>query len=157
MPSDPVREPANLPSYGVGEVCNPTYFNMAPRTGDPSAPDSPVPPMYAMWKFSDIGPCWDEYTHLWCYGQSHGYSLMQFLLCIVPSKCRLLVAAVCSGVPRRSVDPEVIRILLIRDLDHAKKHEKEERESCRLFCNEFLPPFRLKYRLPYGARTESEV
>lgn len=22
-----------------------------------------------------MGPCWDEYTYLWCYGQSHSHSL----------------------------------------------------------------------------------
>lgn len=53
------------------------------------------------------------------------------------------------GCPEQSavynVDPEVIETLLICNFDHAKKHEKEERESCRLFCNELLLPSRLWY------------
>ena len=51
----------------------------------------------------------------------------------------------------------VIEALLIRNPDHAKKLEKEERESCRLFCNVFLCHRRgITYPLILG-RTESEV
>jgi hypothetical protein len=37
--------------------------------------------------------------------------------------------------------PEVIEIFLIRNRNHAKKYEKEERESCRLFCKGSLCHF----------------
>jgi len=58
----------------------------------------------------------------------------------------------------RSATPDAIEVHLIRNPDHAKKLEKEERESCRLFCNGFLRHFvwGSTYLLILG-RTESKV
>ena len=47
----------------------------------------------------------------------------------------------------RSAEPEVIEALLIRNPYHAEKHEKEERERCRLLCNGFLSSFHLRDHL----------
>jgi len=45
----------------------------------------------------------------------------------------------------------MIEAFLIRNLYHAKKHEKEKRESCGFFCKEFPSSFCLRHHLTTGS------
>lgn len=55
-----------------------------------------------------------------------------------------------SGPTSEALIRMVIEAFLIRNLYHAEKHEKEKRENCGLFCNEFPSLFLLRHHLTFG-------